>query len=99
MTNSWLGGHASTVILLQMSGWLLAGTLFGSFHFLALRWNVRMLVSGPALLPVGLQLLRFAAVAVILTLIARSFGALPLLAVALGLFVARITVLRWELWP
>ncbi len=98
MTNSWLADHASTSSWLSgASAGSSAGALFGSLHFLALRWNVRMLVSGRALLPVGLQLLRFAAVAAVLTLVARTFGALPLLAAALGLLVARIIVLRWEM--
>lgn len=99
MTNSWLTDHASTAMVFQVFGWLLAGALLGSLYFLTLRWNVRILVSGRALLPFGLQLLRFAVVAAALTIVARSFGALPLLAAALGLLLARTLILRWEMQP
>jgi F1F0 ATPase subunit 2 len=99
MTNSWLTDHASMAMIFQVFGWLLAGALLGSFHFLTLRRNVHMFGSGRALLPFGLQLLRLAMVAAALTIIARSFGALPLLAAALGLLAARTVVLRWEMQP
>ncbi|OJU23816.1 MAG: hypothetical protein BGN91_08335 [Nitrobacter sp. 62-13] len=99
MTNCWLTNHASMAMVFQAFGWLLAGALLGWFHFLTLRWNVRILVSGRALLPFALQLLRFAMPAAALSIIARSFGALPLLTAALGLLVARIVVFRWEMQP
>lgn len=96
MTNSWLADHASMATVFQVFGWLLAGALLGSFHFLTLRRNVYLLVSGRTMLSFGLQLMRFAVVAAALAIIARSFGALPLLAAAVGLLVARTVVLRWE---
>jgi F1F0 ATPase subunit 2 len=99
MTNIWLTDHASTGWVIQVFGWLLAGALLGSLYFLTLRWNVRILASGRVLLPFGLQLIRFAVVAAALTIVARSFGALPLLAAALGLLLARTMILRWEMQP
>jgi N-ATPase, AtpR subunit len=72
-----------------------AGALIGTSHFLTLRWSVRMLALGGAPLPaMGLQLVRFAVLSVILALIARGFGAMPLVAVAAGILVARAAVLR-----
>jgi len=77
--------------------WFMAGTIIGAAHFLSLRWNVRMLTAGRSLLPVvAVQLGRFAAMAVVLALITRTFGALPLLAAALGILVARTVIVRRE---
>jgi len=77
-------------------GWL-AGMVIGAVHFLSLRRNVRMLTAGRSLLPiVAIQLGRFAALAVVLAAITRSFGALPLLAAALGILTARTIIVRKE---
>jgi F1F0 ATPase subunit 2 len=78
-------------------GWLAAGTVIGAVHFLSLRWNVRMLTAGRSLLPiVAIQLGRFAVLAMVLALITRTFGALPLLAAALGILAARTVIIRKE---
>jgi F1F0 ATPase subunit 2 len=83
--------------LASIVGWLAAGTVIGAVHFLSLRWNVQMLTAGRSLLPVvAVQLGRFAAMAVVLASITRSFGALPLLAAALGILMARTIIVRKE---
>lgn len=76
--------------------WFVGGTLLGFAHFRALRWNVRCVLGGHALLSLLLQVLRFAATGAALTLAARWFGALPLLAGALGLLASRTAVLLLE---
>lgn len=78
-------------------GWLAAGIVIGAVHFLSLRWNVQMLTAGRSLLPVvAVQLGRFAGMALVLALITRTFGALPLLAAALGILAARTIIVRKE---
>ena len=76
--------------------WLAAGALIGGCHFLALRWSVgRFTTGGSALLVPALQLVRFAALALILGIIARRFGGLPLLVATVGILSGRAAVLRW----
>ena len=69
-------------LLMRSSGWLLSGALLGALHFWTLRWNVDLLI-GRALAAGRwcCSLLRFAAMASLLAIVARSFGALPLLIV------------------
>jgi F1F0 ATPase subunit 2 len=80
--------------------WLMVGALIGTFHFLTLRWNVRML-AGDRPLPLALatQLVRLALVAGALAVIAGYFGALPLLAAAAGILTARSAILRFGEHP
>lgn len=67
-----------------------AGTLF----FALLRWNAALYTRGGAPVPaVAIQLVRLAAVAGLLALVALH-GALPLLLTAMGLLIARPIVLR-----
>jgi hypothetical protein len=76
--------------------WLAAGAVIGGVFFLTLRWNVRMLAAGRAMLPViAVQLTRLAAIGVALTAIAVYFGALPLLAAGAGILLARTAMVRW----
>jgi F1F0 ATPase subunit 2 len=77
-------------------GWFFGGTLLGLLHFVSLRWNVRCLLSGQPLFSLGLQFFRFAVTAGALALLARLFGAIPLLVGTLGLMVARTWVLLRE---
>jgi len=84
--------------LAYAAGWIVAGTIIGALHFLSLRWNLRMLAGGRSLMPaIAVQLGRFAAIAAVLAVVARSFGALPLLAATLGILLARTIVIRREL--
>ena len=77
------------------SAWLSIGALLGAFHYLALRRNVQMLITGswvPKVL--GLQLIRFAVMACVLVIVTRHYGAMPLLGTALGVLVSRTAVVR-----
>ena len=77
------------------SAWLAIGTLLGAFHYLTLRRNAQMLVTGSSVLkPVTLQLIRFAVTAGALGIITRHYGALPLFVTALGVLASRTAVLR-----
>jgi F1F0 ATPase subunit 2 len=78
------------------SGWFFAGTLLGLLHFVSLRWNVRCILRGQPLFSLGLQLFRFAVTGGALMLVARLFGAMPLLAGVTGLMAARTGVLLLE---
>lgn len=70
-----------------------AGLALGGVHFLTLARVVRLLVSGPAALGLGLQVLRFAVLGGALYWIAQ-LGAMPLLAALGGVLAARVVVLR-----
>jgi F1F0 ATPase subunit 2 len=86
--------HAEFFLLPPCIGFA-AGALIGASHFLMLQWYVRMLALGRApLAAMGLQLARFALLAVAVVLIARGFGAVSLVAVTAGILVARAAILR-----
>jgi len=81
--------------LLHAGPWLAAGAAVGIFYFQALRWNVRMFAAGQSLLlPLGIQLVRFALTAAVLFAITRSFGAPALLATTAGIVIARTAIVR-----
>ena len=73
--------------------WLFAGLAAGSAHFVLLHWNTRLYVSGGLAEAIGVQVLRLAAIAILLGF-AALHGALPLLLAALGVFIARSVMLR-----
>lgn len=79
---------------LAAAGFLAAGLLAGVLHFALLRWNAALYARprrlGPA---IGLHVLRLAATALMLVLLAR-IGAVPLLTAALGITIARPFVVR-----
>jgi F1F0 ATPase subunit 2 len=85
-----------TDFLLHGAGWLAAGAALGVAYFGSLRWSVQMFAAGRALAPLGLHLARFAALAALLALVARGFGALPLLVATAGVLMARTIVVGWE---
>jgi F1F0 ATPase subunit 2 len=91
------GGERDLIFgMLTASAWLGAGALIGAFYFLSLRWNVRHFEIGrPILLAFAIQFVRFALMAAVLGVIARQFGALPLLIAAAGILAARPAILRW----
>jgi F1F0 ATPase subunit 2 len=100
MTNLFLAGHDLIPYAISAGAWLTIGALIGASHFLALRWNVRMLAVGRSLtLALTAQLVRFALLASVLTIIASHFGAFPLLAAAAGILPARTAVLRFGRQP
>lgn len=91
---SWSNG---LLVAIDAMLWLAGGAVLGIIHLASLRFSVTRLSAGSsAILPIGLQVLRFAFLAAILAGVAVLFGALPLLAAALGLNVARLVVLRLE---
>jgi F1F0 ATPase subunit 2 len=72
-----------------------AGALIGTVYFLTLRWNVHIFASGRApLVPMAIQLLRFALLAATLAVITKSCGALALILTAAGLLAARSVIIR-----
>lgn len=89
-----LTNHSTVAFILRISASLLTGALVGAFHFLSLKWNVRMLADGRVLLPIGFQLFQFAVLGSTLAVIVRSFGPMPLLAATTGLLMARTAVIR-----
>jgi hypothetical protein len=99
MTGIPLIGQNLLALGAQTVAWLATGVLAGALYFLALRRSIRLLVDGQLLLPIGLQLTRFAALAAVLAMLAHWFGALPLLLVTLGLLIARTAALRWGPQP
>ena len=89
--------HSVMGFALSFGAWFTAGLLLGAGYFLTLRWNVRLFAARSSmLLPLGIQLGRFALMAVVLTIVAIHFGALPLLAAAAGVLATRTIVIRME---
>jgi hypothetical protein len=86
--------------ILTAGSWLSIGIVISVFYFLTLRWNVRMLTAGRPLLPtMAIQLGRFAAASIVLSIIAGYFGALPLLATTAGILAARAAIIRFGAQP
>jgi F1F0 ATPase subunit 2 len=81
-------------MILSLIGYLAAGIALGTLYFRGLWWNAR-LFAGSSHLPAGFAFMigRFVLLAGFLTL-ASLEGALPLLAMALGILVARAGVMR-----
>jgi F1F0 ATPase subunit 2 len=70
----------------------------GSVYFNAIRWNARLLAQGGrAGTGIALIIVRIVLLGSLLTLASRE-GAMPLLALALGVLIARAVVVRryWE---
>jgi F1F0 ATPase subunit 2 len=100
MTELHLGEHDLFLLALSAGAWLAVGTLIGAFHFLTLRWNVSMVVAGQSL-PLALvtQLVRFAVISGGLAIIAKQFGALPLLVATAGILTTRAAIVRYGVQP
>jgi F1F0 ATPase subunit 2 len=87
--------HEMVMLVANASAWLAIGALLGAFHYLTLRRNAQMLVTGSSVLKlVTLQLIRFAVMAGVLVIVTRDYGALPLLVAMLGVLVSRTAVLH-----
>ena len=92
---AWL---SQSPLVVSVGVWLSSGMLAGAFHFLTLRWTVKMLAAArPVLLPLGLQLIRFVLMAALLVTIANFLGALPLLMATMGILIMRTIIVRLEL--
>jgi F1F0 ATPase subunit 2 len=96
MIASHVFDEATALVALTVCASLSAGALVGALHFLTLQWSVRRLMTcQPILLVLTIQLVRYVAVALALGIIARRFGAVPLLVATAGILAARSAVLRW----
>lgn len=86
---------ASTMSLIAQSGLgLLVGLVVGAVHFGSLWWNTQIFArSGSLVMAFTIQFGRFGLLAAVFVLLSR-LGALPLLAGALGLLVARQAVIK-----
>jgi len=74
--------------------WLLFGIATGIAHFALLRWNANLYVTDGGLLrALAMQSLRMTTTTALLAF-AAWHGALPLLAAAIGIMLARVLVLR-----
>jgi F1F0 ATPase subunit 2 len=80
-------------MMLALVASFVAGALLGAAHFGSLWFSVVLMRDGRTALGVGVQALRFAALAAALALLARE-GAGPLLAAAFGVLAARALLLR-----
>lgn len=77
-----------------LTAYFAAGCAAGALYFICLRWNARLFAERARLdMTIALLLARFAVLAGLLTFAAGA-GAMPLLLMALGIFVARFAVLR-----
>jgi len=100
MTKLFLTEHPLILLVCSVGASLAAGALIGAFHFLTLRWNVRMLATGQSLpLALAVQLVRFAVIAAALAVIASHFGALPLLTAAAGILATRTAIVGLGVRP
>jgi F1F0 ATPase subunit 2 len=80
--------------VIGLTAHLAAGIALGILYFRSLWWNVRRFAHGGSLLAIiALMIGRFVLLGALMTL-ASLEGALPLLMLALGVFVARSTVMR-----
>jgi F1F0 ATPase subunit 2 len=79
---------------LLLAVWLVAGLVAGAAYFASIWWSARQFAGGGSVTTtIGLSLLRLAALGGLLTL-ASFWGAGPLLAMALGVVLARFGVMR-----
>jgi F1F0 ATPase subunit 2 len=96
MTNFHPGNNDLVLHVLGAGAWLAIGAAIGALHFLTLRWNARIFsVDRSLVLALATQLIRFALIAGILGVIARHFGAIPLLIATAGILAARTATIRW----
>jgi hypothetical protein len=95
MTGLSLPQYGILHLVLGASGWLAIGALAGAFFYLTLRRSAQMLATGSCVsMALALQLIRFTVMAGLLSIIARHYGAVALLAVTLGILAARTAVVR-----
>jgi F1F0 ATPase subunit 2 len=94
MTSIWFDSLPGWATFLSLAVHLSAGIAVGHVYFWSLWWNVRRFTDrGGAARTIALQTGRFAVLGSLLTLASQE-GALPLLAMALGVLIARAAVMR-----
>jgi N-ATPase, AtpR subunit len=87
-------------LVLGACAWLAIGALVGGCFYLTLRRSAQMLTTGSSVsAATALQLIRFTALAGLLGIIARHYGAIALLVVTFGILAAREAVLRLGALP
>jgi F1F0 ATPase subunit 2 len=95
------GSPVAWTMVAGLAAYLAAGIVLGILYFRGLWWNARLFARAGHL-PTGIVLMvgRFVLLGGLLTL-ASLQGALPLLVMALGVFIARFAVMRraWAAAP
>jgi F1F0 ATPase subunit 2 len=87
-------GLPTWAVLLGLAAHLAAGIMLGVLYFRGLWWNVcRFIGGGRATTTIALMIGRFVLLGSLL-MFASLEGALPLLMLALGVFIARSAVMR-----
>ncbi len=85
---------APWAMTLSAGAHLAGGLLLGAGYFTSLSWQAdRLAAGGRARTTIAMMVLRFLVLGGLLTLVSFE-GALPLLAMALGLLIARIIIMR-----
>ena len=93
MTFSFAGPSPGAMVL-DHAGHFVAGLLLGLVYFRGLWWNAQLFSAGGCLgTTIGIMLGRFILLGGLLTLVSFE-GALPLLVTALGVLIARSSVIR-----
>ena len=91
---NWMHGLPDWTTALGLLAHLAVGVALGTAYFHGLWWNARLFAAGASLpVSIGLVIGRFALLGGVLML-ASLEGALPLLAMALGVLVARWAVVH-----
>jgi hypothetical protein len=94
MTMAWFSGMPAWVAVAAVAAHLGAGFALGMLYFRSLWWSVNRLAGRGNLARLILPMIgRFLGIGAVLTLAALE-GAWPLLAMATGVLVARVVILR-----
>ncbi len=82
-------------LFLAVTGYLALGLIVGGIYFTAMWWSAQLFAAGGRMpLALFLGMGRLALIVVVLVLVATRGGALPLLATALGIVIARFVAMR-----
>ncbi len=94
MSLLWSDYPPGWAVLLSLTVHLAAGLALGALYFRSIWWTARRFIGGGRLTAmIAMAVARFSLLGALLTL-ASLEGALPLLAMALGLLVSRAVVMR-----
>ena len=85
----------SVTLILSLIGCLMLGFAIGGIYFVAMWWSAELLATGGRT-PLAIALIagRFALILATLAIVVIHGGALPLLATALGVLIARTIAMR-----
>ncbi len=94
MSHSFFAGLPAPIMALVLAAYFAGGMVAGVLYFRAVWWNARLFAGRrPARLTIALLVSRFILLGGILALTSIA-GAMPLIATALGVLVARSIVVR-----